>query len=243
MDPLTGKRPATREVSVGIPATHSPEQARAAANKVKGEAKAGADPARDRRAAIAKAAKERAATVDRLLEDYVTALPHRPKMRGAGTLSPRALQEEIRNVRLAVATMKVGERIILDVAEADIRILLTKEAKRPATARYRFGALSRFLDWCRDEGLIVQNPCLAIGKNRRPRPAKARTHHLPLSDLATLWHATPLHRLIPTRLISVPYIRTMFGFSWRCQRVAWKLHAWNGSTSTSRRVPGRCPVS
>ncbi|MFC0388892.1 tyrosine-type recombinase/integrase [Muricoccus vinaceus] len=190
LDSRTGKRPSTREVTLGTPATHSPEQARTAANKVKGEAKGGADPAKDRRVAIAKAARDRAATVARLVQEYTTALPNRPKMRGTGTLSARALEEETRNVRLAVATMKVEERSISDVTEADVRALLTKEAKRPATARYRFGALSRFLEWCREEGLITVNPCLAIGKNRRPRPAKPRTHHLTIPDLASLWHAT-----------------------------------------------------
>ena len=189
VDAGTGKRPATREVMLGSPATHSPEQARAAANKVKGEAKGGADPAKDRRAALARAVRERAATFGRLVEDYTAALPHRPKMRGTGTLSPRALEEETRNIRAVVATMRLGERSVSDVSEADIRGLLTKEAKRPATARYRFGALSRFLDWCRDEGLIALNPCLAVGKNRRPRPAKPRTHHLSLPDLAMLWRA------------------------------------------------------
>lgn len=157
------------------------------------------------------------------------ALPLRPKMRGAGTLSPRALQEEIRNVRLAVSSMKVGERSISDVTETDIRVLLTREAKRPATARYRFGALSRFLDWCRDEGLIVQNPCLAIGKNRRPRPAKARTHHLPLSDLATLWHATAITAADPKEAdfgaVHQDYVRFLLAVPARrveAARVEWQ---------------------
>ncbi|WP_309228560.1 tyrosine-type recombinase/integrase [Roseomonas sp. KE2513] len=189
LDPTTGRRPAMRELVVGSPATHSPDQARTAAAKVKSEASGGGDPSASRRADIAKAARDRAATVDRLLEDYAAALPSRPKLRGTGLLSPAVLAAEMQQVRQAVATMKVGALPITTIGSREIRGLLTAEAKRPATARHRFGALSRFLDWCQDESVITLNPCLAIGKARRPRAPKARSHHLPLPDLAVLWQA------------------------------------------------------
>ncbi|MFH5927033.1 tyrosine-type recombinase/integrase [Roseomonas xinghualingensis] len=189
LDPRTGKRPATRELVVGAPATHSPEQARQAAAKVKGEAKGGTDPATVRREKIAKAALDRAATVDRLVEDYTTALPSRPKLRGTGLLSPAVQKAELQQVKQSVETMKAGNLPVSAIGAREIRSLLIAEAKRPATARHRFGALSRFLDWCQDEGMIALNPCLAISKGRRPRAPKPRSHHLPLTDLARLWHA------------------------------------------------------
>ena len=242
-DPLTGKRPATREVTVGTPATHSPEQARAAAGKVKGEAKGGADPAKDRRAAIAKAARDRATTVDRLLEEYAAALPARPKMRGTGTLSAAALAEELRNIRGAVATMKAGTRSAASLGANDIRTLLTAEAKRPATARHRFGALSRFLDWCQDEGLIALNPCLAIGKNRRPRPAKPRGHHLPMPDLARLWHAAATAAADPDQadlaMVHRDYVRFLIAVPSRrgeAARVEWQHLDLRAGTWT---MPGK----
>jgi integrase len=189
LDPMTGRRPAMRELVVGSPATHSPDQARDAAAKVKGEARVGGDPSASRRATIAKAARERATTVNRLVDEYAVALPSRPKLRGTGLLSAAVLAAEMQQVRKAVATMKVGALPITSVGSRELRALLTAEARRPATARHRFGALSRFLDWCQDDGVIALNPCLAIGKARRPRAPKARSHHLALPDLARLWHA------------------------------------------------------
>jgi integrase len=129
-------------------------------------------------------------------------------MRGQGLPSLRFVADELAHVRAAVAAMKAGERVVAEFAAPDLRALLTAEAKRPATARHRFGALSRFLDWCQDEGHIALNPCLAIGKSRRPRAVKARTHHLALSDLARLWHAAEgfgaVHRNLARFLVAVP---------------------------------------
>jgi len=84
LDPSTGKRPATREVAVRSPATHSPEQAGAAAMEMKGDARKGA---------MEKAANERAATVDRLMDDDAAALPLRPRMQGTGPLSLAVMKE------------------------------------------------------------------------------------------------------------------------------------------------------
>lgn len=216
-DPLTGKRPATREVMVGTPATHSPEEARAAAAKVKGEAKGGGDPAKEKRETIAKAARARASTAALLVEAYAAALPSRPKLRGTGTLSAGAAADEMAHVRAAMETMKASDRPVAAIGAPDLRLMLTAEAKRPATARHRFGALSRFFDWCQDEGHIALNPCLAIGRSRRPRAVKPRMHHLAVAALARLWHgagaaeADPeatgfvaVHRDLARFLIAVP---------------------------------------
>ncbi|WP_376091268.1 tyrosine-type recombinase/integrase [Roseomonas sp. CCTCC AB2023176] len=147
----------------------------------------------------------------------MTALPGRPKMRGTGLLSPAVVAAETQNLRAAVATMKAGNLPVTAVGATELRALLKAEAARPAVARHRFGAVSRFLDWCHDEGAITINPCLAIGKARRPRPPKARTHHLGIADLARLWHAAgsaaedarvsafgPLHRDLARFLMAVP---------------------------------------
>ncbi|WP_426957957.1 tyrosine-type recombinase/integrase [Muricoccus radiodurans] len=217
MDPKTGRRPAMRELVVGTPATHSPEQARAAAGKVKGDAKAGGDPSSNRRTAIEKAARDRAAIVEQLVDDYAEALPLRPKLRGKGSLRPGFISDEIANLRAAVTTMKVGKLSVSAIGGRELRALLTAEAKRPATARQRFGAVSRFLDWCQDEELIPLNPCLTVPKSRRPRTVDARSHHLSVIQLAQLWHAAgkaeadaegsgfgPVHRDFARFLIAVP---------------------------------------
>ena len=62
-----------------------------------------------------------------------------------------------------------------DLTEADVRRLLNVAGGK-TTARKRFGALSRFLDWCQDAGHIQANPCALIARARRPRRRRrART--------------------------------------------------------------------
>jgi len=189
LDPATGKRFSTRSVTIGNPATHTPEEARAAANVFKGQAKSGVDPADTRRAKIAASAVRRGQTLNRLLAEYATVLPNRPKMRGAGKLSPRALAEETANARAAVAAMNGGEKPVSEIVVADVRAMLRSSANLPAAALHRFGALSRFLDWCRDEDLISVNPCSLLPKPSRPKPVAARQEYLSADSLGTLWKA------------------------------------------------------
>ena len=75
-------------MTLGNPSTHSPDDARTEANRIKGQAAAGADPAGDRKAKAATEQRKRAATLSRLVEDYARILPRRAKMRGAGMPSP-----------------------------------------------------------------------------------------------------------------------------------------------------------
>ena len=65
VDPVSGKRFPMQSITIGTPATHSPDEALAKAFEIKGATKAGKDPAADRKAAIAEAALERASTVER----------------------------------------------------------------------------------------------------------------------------------------------------------------------------------
>ena len=81
VDPLTGKRLASRSMTLGVPETHSPDAARTAANQIKGRAKAGDDPAAKRRARVEAERRRRSMTLGRLLEQYTKAMASRPKMR------------------------------------------------------------------------------------------------------------------------------------------------------------------
>lgn len=211
-DPTTGKRFPTRSVTIGNPETHSPDDARDAAHGLKGLAKAGTDPAQAKRAAIAAEAAKRGRTVVRLVEDYAKVLPNRPKMRGApGPVSAAHAADELAHVKAAVAGMKAGGKPVADVDAADLRAMLAAFAAKPATARHRFGAVSRFFDWCQEEGYIAVNPCALVAKARRPRAPAARQHHLAPTELACLWHAAgeadglaAVHRDLIRFLIAVP---------------------------------------
>jgi integrase len=210
-DPLTGKRFSTRSVTIGNPETHSPDDAREAANRLKGEAKAGLDPAAQRRARLSREAADRARTAGRLLEEYGRTLAVRPKLRGSGTLSRRVAAEELANARAAVAAMRAEDKPVAELTAVDLRALLRTTAGHPAAARHRFGALSRFFDWCHEEGHVAANPCALVARARRPRAVPPRQHVLKPAELALLWRAAgeadglePVHRDFVRFLIAVP---------------------------------------
>ncbi|MBV8520785.1 MAG: site-specific integrase [Acetobacteraceae bacterium] len=208
-DAHTGRRWPNRTLTLGSPASHSVDDARAEANRIKGQIAAGADPVADRKARADADRKKRSATLGRLLQSYSEALPLRPKMRGAGVPSPAYVSGELAQVRLALNEMGVTDTSVVDLGAADLRGLLMAPGDPGSNTRARFGALARFLDWCQDTGYVQVNPCALIARSRRPRPPQARAHYLTLEELARLWHAAdslrePVGRDLARFLIAVP---------------------------------------
>ena len=207
-DPVTGRRWPNRTVTLGNPETHSPDDARDEANRLKGQAKAGADPAAEKRVKAEAERRQRGATLERLADEYAKALPKRPKLRGAGAVSADYAAEELAQVRLALVDMGAAGTPVADLTADDIRRLVAKRGK-DTNPRARFGALSRFLDWCQDAGHIQANPCALIARSRRPRAPQARAHYLTPAELARLWRAAdrlrePAWRDLVRFLIAVP---------------------------------------
>jgi integrase len=69
------------------------------------------------------------------------------------------------------------------------------------------------MDWCVDEGHVPLNICLTIGKDRRPKPAQARSRFLTADQVAGLWKAAgglsvAVHRDYVRLLLVVPCRRT-----------------------------------
>jgi integrase len=211
IDAGTGKRFASRSITIGNPADHSPDDARQAANAHKGLAKAGGDPAAVRKASIASDAKRRSSTMDRLVEAYIKDVPKRPRLRGSGIISPGHASEEISHVRAAVLAMGCGAKPVSDIGASDLRKLLRADPDHPNAARHRFGAISRFFDWCQDDGLLQVNPCSMVAKARRPKAPASRAHYLEIDELARLWKLAEtakglgdVHRDLIRFLIAVP---------------------------------------
>jgi len=177
-DPATGRRWPNRAITLGNPETHSPDDARAAANRIKGQGAAGADPAADRKAKADAMRRERSATMGRLAGTYAAVLPSRPKMRGAGLPSAGYVAEELAQVRLALVDMQAVDVPVVALGLPELRRLLDSTASAPGAACKRFGALSRFLDWCQDAGHIQTNPCTLVARARRPKAVQSRTHYL-----------------------------------------------------------------
>lgn len=228
-DPLTGRRFPTKSVTIGGPASHSPDAARIAANRIKDQAKGGADPAAEKRAKQVADAAHRAATVNRLVELYAADLPKRPKMRGKGLPSATYVATELAHLRSAVATMKAGDKPVGDLAPSHLRSLLKAEAARVAVARHRFGAVSRFLDWAMDEGYVRLNVCTQIGKPKRPKAPSARSRYLSPVQVAVLWKAAEgmekaVHRDFSRFLLVVPCRRS------EAARMDWSHLDLDGAT-------------
>jgi integrase len=207
-DPVTGRRWPNRTVTLGNPASHSPDDARAEANRIKGQAVAGGDPAAERKARAADEQRKRGSTLQRLLDDYARGLSRRPKLRGTGLPSPEYVADEVAHTRQALADMKAEDMPAANLTDAELRRLLGM-AGGVTTARKRFGALSRFLDWCQDAGHIQANPCALISRSRRPKAPQARSHYLTTAELARLWEAAgrlrePVWRDLARFLIVVP---------------------------------------
>jgi integrase len=183
VDPATGKRPNTRAVTLGSPATLSPAQARAEAGKVRDAVSTGGDPAAERKAAANKATTLRAATVERAMVDYLAILPLKEKKSG-GRISENWVREQTAHLRAAVSALAIASAPIASVDVKTVRAL----AHGPAY-RHRFGAFSRFLDWCVHEDRAPFNPCASIGKSFRPAAAGKRERTPTLRELALIWAA------------------------------------------------------
>lgn len=212
VDAHTGKRFPSKSIVLGNPASLSPDAARDVANKHKGDAKSGVDPAEKKKARLAEDARKRAGTLKRLLELYAEALPKRPKMRGGqGVLSTKAVTEEIMHTKAAVVAMGALDSPAGAIGGADIKRMLDLQVGKAATARHRYGALSRFYDWAMDEGHVLTNPCSQVAKTRRPRPPQSRPiFHTP-QQLGLLWAAIrnadglqQVHRDLLHFLIAMP---------------------------------------
>lgn len=207
-DPITGKRFPNRTMTIGNPATHSPDDARVEANRIKGKAVTGRDPATEKRAQAAAERRKQAVTVGRLLEDYATALPKRQKARGDGVPAPAYVAVEVAQARFAIAALEASGLPISSLQTIDVRRMLD-QGGAGSNMRARFGALSRFLDWCQDAGHIDANPCALVIRGRRPNPPAPRSHYLTPAELATLWTAAheltePVWRDYCRFLIAVP---------------------------------------
>jgi integrase len=227
------KRFAPRSVTIGNQETHSPEAARTVAHALKGQAKAGGDPAAERRAKITVAAERRALTMDRLVNDYINTIPKRPKLRGGGTIPAKHAIEEISHAKAAVASMGAGSKPVSDIDAADLRLMLRADPEHPNAARHRFGAMRRFFDWCQDERLLNVNACSMIAKARRPKAPASRSEYLKLGEPARLWKVVgevkgleDVHRDLIRFPIAVPCRR---GEASRmdCQHVDLEASIWS----------------
>jgi integrase len=183
VDPKTGKRFNTTAVTLGSPATLSPDEARAAASRIKDAVAAGGDPGADRKAAIDQAALERASTVERAVADYLMTLSTKER-KGGGLISQAWAEEQANHLHRAVDVLGIATSPISSV---DVRVV--RKLQQGEAYRHRFGALNRFFDWCVHEDRIATNPCASIGRAYRPAAGGECERTPSLKDLALVWSA------------------------------------------------------
>jgi integrase len=242
-DPATGKRWPNRSVTIGNPASHGPEAARLAVNAVKGQAAAGGDPVADKKATRRAADDRRGRTIERALEAYRKALPARSSLRGGGAITARHAADELAHAAAAVATMEATAKTVDSLTASDLKRLLAAEAGRAATARARFGAVSRFFDWCMETGYATINPCLLVSRGARPRAPEARSRFHKPEQLAALWKGAEglqsVWRDLARFLIATPCRRSEAArMDW--QHVDLKAAIWSqAGKMTKNRQPHR----
>jgi integrase len=181
-----GKRHPQRTMKIGDPATLSPAEARLKVDQIKALVRAGGDPAIEKRKFEAEQIVEQARrkTLSEWLECYATS-----EMKDGATKYQR---DEVRNIRFGLEEIGKSDVFPGEIRSKDIRNLIALHNERPATARQRFGAMSRFLDYLLDEEVIAANPASSVSKKRRPKPPQHRSNFYSFEQLRRLWHADGL---------------------------------------------------
>lgn len=181
-----GKRHPQRTMKLGDPVTMTPAEARLAVEQVKAQVRNGEDPALAvRKEKAAKRAEEaRLKSCIDWLDRYDVS-----QMEKGRTQYQR---DEVRHVRFALYEMGAADAFPTELTSRHIRGLVEMQQDKPATARHRFGALSRFLDYLLDEEVISLNPADAVSRKRRPKPAAPRLTFFTPDELKQLWYADGL---------------------------------------------------
>jgi integrase len=122
-------------------------------------------------------------TVAEALDTYERALLARR------LLSPSSRQQSIYYARKACAFMNA---LALPIASLDVRTVRLLAETAPgsdAQRRHMYGAFNRFMNWSRKQTLIETNPCDALDRQDRPKPARARDHVPSIATLRAIWAA------------------------------------------------------
>jgi integrase len=160
--------------------------ARAAALKAKALVRQGHDPHRQAMAFRTSAVAQRGVmptTFSQALDAYEKAVMARREP--SETTRRRMIHYARKAVRLLNAEALEPSRL----GSSMIRLMVETADGSAGERRHVFGALSRFLSWCRRQGLVEHNPCDALDRGERPKPGKARDHTPSLKLLRAVWTA------------------------------------------------------
>ena len=177
-----GKRHPQRTLKLGDLATMSAVDARFAAEQVKAAVRSGRDPAAELRAdkRVKDTDSDQHLELNAFLKQYIAA---------SLNSGSKHHKNEAANVRKALLELKIGHLEPPAVTVKDLRRLLELHSGRPATARHRFGAISRFFDYLIDEEFLLISPAASISNKRKPSPPTPRQRFYNESELHALWNS------------------------------------------------------
>ena len=111
--------------------------------------------------------------------------------------------------------MEMSDQPPASIAEDSIKDLLQLHRDRPATARHRFRAMSRFLDFLQDQKVIQFNPAQSVSKKRRPKPPAPRSTFYDAEVLNKLWNPEQ-----PLKDVYLRYLRFLITTPLRAKEAA-----------------------
>ncbi len=188
LNPVTGRRWPNRTLSLGTPASLSPDKARAAAGRIKGEVLAGGDPWADRlgaaearRSAEIMAAAhvaEQAFTFGRLVEGWARAR--------TGDRRPSYLREAVACLGRNLPHWQDRPAHAITLREAVRALDEIKESKGIVAANRTQAYARAAYSWAVKRQLVGTNPLRGI---ERPGRESARERVLTAEELGAIWRA------------------------------------------------------
>ena len=186
-----GKRHPQRTIKLGDLISLTPQEARTKVEEIKSLVRNGQDPAEI-------VAKQK---TQQKLEEY----RDRPlkvwlKEYRANVLQDKSEYKLAENMHIsnALVELQLSDNPPKDMNAKAFRDIVKIHIDRPATAKQRFGALSRFIDYLVDEEIIERNPSRDLSLRHKPKASQARSNYFSTKQLYKLWY--PAHEIKPTYL-------------------------------------------
>ena len=196
-----GKRFPQRTLKLGDLALLAPPEARYMAGQMKASVRQGGDPALEirRENAARQIAAARRKDLGKLAEQYILAYLNKDTIHH---------KNEAAHTRMSLRELSLTALEPSEVTAKDLRRLLEMHQSRPATARHRFGAFSRFLDYLVDEEVLAVNPSKSVSRKHKPKPPPPRERFYSVEEIARIWHGSeslkPVYRDYLRFLIILP---------------------------------------
>ena len=175
-----GKRHPQRTLRLGDPKIMTANEARLRVEEIKAEVRNGGDPA----AALARKADENRQYefLQRPLSIWLD--QYQQKILGDASKHKR---EEYMHAKNALNELGIQNAPPSQITGRVIREITSIHIDQPSTARHRFGALSRFLDYLVDEEVIDRNPAKDISRRYKPKTPAPRKTYYSIQQLKKLW--------------------------------------------------------